>query len=667
MSLQHKELYEFGDFRLDVGERILLRGERRIALTSKAFDTLCFLVRRSGELIGKDDLMSEVWAGSVVEENNLDQQISTLRQALGERRSKGKEKYIETVRGYGYRFLADVRACNCQAVEPETSGSNGTDLPAGFVIKDRFADEQPVSVAEPVEVRPSAAQNDHRWRKWLFAVAFGAVAVLVIAAVALYRYLPSRETVVSDSIDSIAVLPLENVANDANIDYLSEGLTESLINDLSRLPNLRVMSGSSILRYKDKPQDAATVGREMNVRAVLTGSIKQVGDQLMINVRLEDTMDGRRLWGDQYVRKLAEMATIQRDIAQQVSNNLHLRLVGTGTPLVFKKDTESTDAYQFYLQGIYHLNKRTADDIRKGEAFFQKAIDKDPNYARAYTGLADAYLLLPIYSRDLTREQVKELDNKRYAATHAAQTLDDSLAEVHTLLAIEHEDAYEFAAAEAEYRRAIDRNPNLSFAHHSYSILLSQLGRSAEAIAEIEKARVLDPYSPSVAFNVGSRLAEARRFDEAIAQYRRVLETEPRHPMTHLSLALAYDRSARYEEAIAEYQQADVLLEKETEQSAAQKADILRRALEKGGARGYWQERLKFTLKDHEKAIDSAYAVASLYARLNERERAFEYLDLSYADREFDLPWIKTDPAFDGMITDPRFVDLLKRMGLPNE
>ncbi|CAN5793563.1 hypothetical protein BH24ACI1_BH24ACI1_01890 [soil metagenome] len=492
-----------------------------------------------------------------------------------------------------------------------------------------------------------------------------ALLVLLLASIGSgYWYFSNRSTN-TKQIESIAVMPFVNQSGNADTEYLSDGMTETLISSLSQLPKLNVKARSSVFRYKGKETDAQTIGKELNAQAILTGNVVERGQNLSLYVELLDVAADKVLWSQTYNRPITNLVSLQSDIARDVSNNLRTRLSNADEQRVTKTYTADPEAYQLYLQGLYHWNKRTAEDIRKSIAFFQQAIDKDPSYAKAYAGLALAYLIVPDYNRHLTKQELKEFELKKRAALRQAQELDDSLAEVHAVLATMNEDAFNPAAAENESKRAIELNPNFASAHHFYSRLLGALGRHEEARAEIDKAHELDPFSRSINFNVGARFYEARHFDEAIAQYRRVLEMEPNHPLTHLFLAQAYDAKAMYLEAIAEYRTADVLLEKESAETAQRKAAALTQALKTGGAQGYWRKRLELSLKEYDEGYGSAYNIAITYARLNDRDHAFEQLEKSFAARELDLIWIKTEPAFDELSSDPRFQDLLRRVGLP--
>jgi TolB-like protein/DNA-binding winged helix-turn-helix (wHTH) protein/Tfp pilus assembly protein PilF len=699
MTLPHKELYEFSSFRLDVSERLLLRDGKRVSLTDKAFDTLCVLVRRNGELIAKDELMNEVWTDSIVEENNLDQKISMIRQALGAR-GKNKEKFIETVRGRGYRFLPAARRIETAqedtddlipaAKKPETnfsaapyetkragnvvtvakwrSAPNAAENPAALPAAQASPEAKPAAHEkeqnEPVTDRkiPNIIRRNKR-AAFLIAAVLTAVAGTFFA---LSRFSSDRTATSDAPLESIAVLPFVNESGNVENEYLTDGMTELLINSLSQLPRLSVKARSSVFRYKGEEISPRKVGGELNVQAVLLGRVAQRGDRLTLSVEMVDTRTENIIWSERYDRRQTELISLQSEIARDVSNKLRARLSGADEQRITKHDTADQQAYQLYLQGLYHLNKRTAEDIRKSIAFFRQATDKDPLYAKGYAWLAMAYMILPDYSHKLTRADLKDFELKRRAAVQRAQELDDSLAEVHTVLATLKEDFdFDVVGAEKHYRRAIELNPNFATAYLAYSRLLGALGRHEEAFAAVNKAHELDPFSRSIKFNIGARFYGARRFDEAIAQLKNVLEMEPDHPLSHLVLAMTYEAKGMLTEAIAETRVADVLLEKETAETAERQAAALTQALKTGGAVGYWQKKLELSRKDYENGLGSAYKIAVNFARLGDRERAVEQLEKSLAAREADfIFWIGTESAFDPLKNDPRFTNLLGRAGL---
>lgn len=494
-------------------------------------------------------------------------------------------------------------------------------------------------------------------------VVIAATAIIVVAlAASAYLYLSRFKN--NTAIESIAVLPFVNEGGNADVEYLSDGMTETLIGSLSQIPKLNVKARSSVFRYKGKDTNSQTIGKELNVQAILMGRVMQRGQDLILYVELVDAATENVLWKADYNRPMTNLVSLQSEIARDVSQKLRTRLSGAEEQRVAKTYTANPEAYQLYLQGLYHWHKRTPEDIRKSIALFQQATEKDPSYAQAYAGLALGYSVLPSNS-DMSKQETKENRIKERAALRKAQELDDSLPEVHAVLATMKEEAWDFTAAEAEYKRAIELNPNYATARQWYSEFLSGMGRHEEAFAEINKAHEIDPFSRAVNANIGLRLYHARRFDEAIAQYKKVIEMEPNYPVAHSFLASAYEAKGMYQEAIAERRVAGILLGGDSTESSERKAAVFTQALKTGGAQGYWRKRLELRLKDYEQGNESAFTVAVTYARLGDKDHAFEWLEKSFAAREGDLVGIKTESAFDDLSSDPRFQDLVRRVGLP--
>jgi len=466
-------------------------------------------------------------------------------------------------------------------------------------------------------------------------------------------------------IESIAVMPFVNESGNADGEYLSDGMTETLINSLSQLPKLSVKARSSVFRYKGKETNVKQVGADLNVQAVLNGRIIQRGGNLTLGLELVDAETGNQIWGEQYNRKQTDLIALQSEIARDVSQKLRTRLSGAEEQRVAKTYTANPEAYQLYLQGLYHWHKRTPEDIRKSIALFQQAIEKDPSYALAYAGLGLAYGVLPSNSI-MTKQETNENRIKRRAALSKAQELDDSLAEVHADLGgYKSEIEWDFVSAEKEFKRAIELNPNFASARQWYSEFLSRMGRHEEAFAEINKAHEIDPFSRAVSANIGLRFYQARRFDEAVAQYKKAIEMEPSYPAVHAFLASAYEAKGMYQEAITARRMAGILLEKGSAESSERKAAAFTQALKTGGAQGYWRKHLELSLNEYEQGYESAFGVAETYAQLGEKDLAFEWLEKSFAAHEVNLVVIKAKPAFDGLSSDARFQDLLRRVGLP--
>jgi serine/threonine-protein kinase len=518
---------------------------------------------------------------------------------------------------------------------------------------------QPATAESPASTRASSAEfivNGMKRHKT--ATIVGALLILIVAAAAVFgirSYFHAQNTEVA--IESIAVIPFENQNKDPEAEWISDGLTESIINNLTQLPNLKVIARSSVFRYKGKQTDPIAVGKELGVRAVLTGRLMQRGETMLISVELIDIRDGKQLWGDQYERKLADMLSVQREIAREITNNLRPTLSGTEQSLMNKEYTANAEAYQLYLKGRFYWNKRTPADLQKSLPFFQQAIEKDPKYALAYTGLADAYTLIPVY----TREPARDYMPKAKEAALKALALDDKLAEAHASLGqiIDYYD-YDFVTAEKELRRAIDLNPNYATAHQWLAEYLSAMKRNEEAIAEIKRALDLDPLSVIMNRIYGDILVDGRRYDEAIAQYKKTLDLDPNFPTAHYFLGRAYEFKGMYDEAVAEYakSQGVSILPPETIQK-------LKDVYARSGWQAYLQMSIDLLMRDSHRTLFPPFAIATFYARLGNYDEAMKALEQGYEEREFRMTLLSVSPEFDGLRSDPRFRELVRRMGLP--
>jgi serine/threonine protein kinase/Tfp pilus assembly protein PilF len=460
------------------------------------------------------------------------------------------------------------------------------------------------------------------------------------------------------AIDSLAVLPMANASADPNTEYLSDGITESIINSLSQIPKLRIVPRSTVFRYKGRDMDPQQVGRELGVRAVLSGRVLQLGDNLIISTELADVANESQLWGQQYKRKLADIFVLQEEISKEISEKLRLRLTGEQKKRLTKRFTQDPDAYQAYLKGRYCWNKRTAPALKKGIEYFHQAIEKDPTYALAYTGLADTYALLGIAEYGVLPP--RDTMPKAKAAALKALEIDDTLAEAHTSLA--HVCAFfdwDWAAAETEFRRAIEINPNYAFAHHWYALYLAAMERPAEAIVEERKALEIDPLSLIISKNVGTILHYARQYDQAIEQYRRTLELDPDFVRTHLFLGWAYEQDARFEEAVSEFEKALALSPGNTIMQAA-----LGHAYAVGGKMDQTMKILEELKQRSTSEYVPAFTLAMVYAGLGKGEEVFKYLEKAFEERSSWMVSLKVEPMFDSFRSDPRFTDLVRRVGL---
>jgi serine/threonine protein kinase/tetratricopeptide (TPR) repeat protein len=465
-----------------------------------------------------------------------------------------------------------------------------------------------------------------------------AIVILLIAvAAAGIWYWRSKTT--SPQITSIAVLPFVNATYDANNEYLSDGLTESLIGTLSQLPNIKVMARSTVFRFKGKEDDPRQIGQTLKVGAVLMGRITQHGDEVSVEADLVNTADGTELWGSHYVRKLADVTEVQSEITRDISNSLRIHLTGSEQQRLGRAGTTNPEAYRLYLEGRHLWYGRTGAGIQKSINLFQQAIAADPNYALAYSGLADSYNLAPSYT-PIPSKQAELLADE---AAGKAVELDDTLPEAHTARAIALANEWKWKEAESEFRRAIELNPNSATAHYFYAMsYLAPQNLNDEALEQYRIALSLDPLSSIVNANYALMLLQARRYPESLAQFQKVLARDPNFPPAHYKLSQLYANTGRLADAVNEIRH---IIPKPVSASP--------------DAKGY----LALTLAMDDSRRSAAVAVAAALA--GDRKQAFEYLEKAYSDGDSELLFVIRFPALDPLRSDPRFKDLMRRLGLP--
>lgn len=475
----------------------------------------------------------------------------------------------------------------------------------------------------------------------------------ILIAVAIGTYFYYGKT--NKTINSIAVLPLVNASRDPEMEYLSDGISESLINSLSRLSALRVMARSTVFRFKGREADPQKVGRELGVDAVLTGRVVQRGDTLVVQADLVNVADGTQLWGEQYNRKLTDLLSLQREIARDVSQHLRAQLARTDEQKLAKDYTANVEAYQLYLKGRYHFFKSTKLEIRKSITFYQQAIDADPTYALAYAGMADAYRTLPFAGYVRSREAFPQAK----AAARRALENDENLTEAHIVLGwVGFCFDWDWSGAESELKKAIELSPNNPDAHRAYAHLLSILGRHDEAIMEIKRARELDPITLITNALEGQFLFYAGRYDEAISRLKETLEIDPNYWIAHNNLGRVYINQGRYEEAVAELYRA-----KELSGGSTEPVTQLGYALAKSGRREQAQATLEeLRLLAAENYVPD-YGFAMIHNGLGQKDEALRHLEKSFQEREVNITFIKIDTRWDGLRTEPRFQDLLRGVG----
>jgi len=467
---------------------------------------------------------------------------------------------------------------------------------------------------------------------------------------------PNRRVRSRKAIDSLAILPLINASGDPDAEYLSDGITESIINNLSQIPKLRVMARSTVFRYKGRDIEPQRIGHELGVRAALTGRVLQRGDTLVVKTELVDTEDGSHLWGEQYNRPLADIFKVEDEISREISDKLKLKLSGAEKKQLTKRYTENTAAYQNYLKGRFYWNKRIEEALRKGIEYFQQAIEIDPGYALAYAGLADSYNILASYSALAPRDAFPIAK----AAASRALELDEKLAEAHASMAfVKFGYDWDWSESERGFNQAIKLNPGYAWAHNWYAVMLCALGRFPEAFAEINRAQELDPLSLPINTNLGWLLYLANRYDEAVEQYLKTIELDDSFALAHRRLAQTYERMKKNDEATAEFQKA---LE-----TAGEDVELL-------SARGHFfavsgrDEEAREVLKRLEGLSGCryvpSYLIARIYLGFGDLDRTFEYLNRACDERYGYLAYLKVEPMFEPLRSDPRFDALVKRIGL---
>ena len=542
----------------------------------------------------------------------------------------------------------DVNAEIGRGASPEFSGISA--------IQDQKAPatrSDPAAASQSLALRTASSVDSIIAGIWQHKIAaLIAAALLVVATAALVTYVRGRSA--GGPIDTIAVLPFENRSADSDTEYISDGLAESLIYRLSQLPNVRVTPTSVAFHYKDQQVDVVKAGNELGVSAVLTGRIVQRGDNLTISAELIDVRNSKLIWGEQYDRKMSDLLATQREIAREIADKLRLKVSGEEKGLA-KHYTESNEAYQLYLKGRFYWSKRTEEGMRKALEYYQQAIDRDPSFALAYSGLADSYDLLG--APDATGAMAPdEAMPKAKAAALKALELDDTLAEPHVSLAhVKYYYDHDFTTAEREYKRAIELNPRYPTGPSWYAVFLMSLGRFDEAIKQVRRAQELDPLSLPINMAVGWVLQTARKNDESVEQLRKTLEMDPNFALAHHRLGLVYEQQGRYGEAVAEFKQVVNLLGRKPLGVAA-----LARAYALQGQKAEAQKLIAELKEQAKERYVSPTSIAVIYSALGDKEQAFTWLDKGEKAHDGILVRLNVGPRFDSLRSDPRFQEVVK-------
>jgi TolB-like protein/DNA-binding winged helix-turn-helix (wHTH) protein/Flp pilus assembly protein TadD len=628
----------FGVFELDLRAGELRKRGLRVRLQEQPFQVLATLLQHPGEVVTREELQKKLWpADTFVDfDHGLNKTINKIREALGD--SAESPRFVETVARRGYRFLAEVKVADAApAPSPEhaTQAYPSPETPG-----------RPDSADKPAPPKPTPLRPV--WKLPVFAV------LLVIASFAIWKLYSWKHA--SPLIRSLAVLPLESLSSDTSQDYFADGMTDELISDLGQISALRVISRTSVMVYKHARKPLPQIARELDVDAVVEGTVLRSGDQVRITAQLIEAATDKHLWSQSYEGQLRDTLALQNQVARAIADQIRINLNSQEQAALKNVRVVNPQAYESYLKGRYFWNKRTANGLKVALAYFNQAIDEDPAYAQPYSGLADTYALLGDWQYAVMTP--KEALPKAKAAASKALELDSALGEAHNSLAfcLDGFD-WDFPSAGKEFRRAIELNPGYATAHHWYAWHLSLLGRYDEAIVEMKKAENLDPLSLIINADLAELLLLAHSYDESVRQSQKTIEMDPNFALAHNQLGQAYLQKQMRDEAIAELQKAVQL--------SAGSPTCLANLARAYAASGKMDDAAKL-LSDLKKRSNPGYSHASeiavIYAALGDRNQAMTWLETGYEER-FN-PGVLLRPGFDPLRSDPRFQELVRRIGL---
>jgi TolB-like protein/DNA-binding winged helix-turn-helix (wHTH) protein/Tfp pilus assembly protein PilF len=630
--------FRFGVFELDLCAGELRKRGLQVRLQEQPFQVLAMLVEQPGEVITREQLRKRLWpADTFVDfDHGLNKAINKIRDALSD--SAESPRFVETVARRGYRFLAEVKAADPAPVgAPEFAAQP----PPVADIYDRRGSAGDLS--KPKHLLPSLA-----WKSAAF------VLVLLMASLAVWRFHSCNRP--SPVIRSLAVLPLESLSNDASQDYFADGMTDELISDLGQISALRVISRTSVMGYKHVRKPLPQIARELDVDAVVEGTVLRSGDRVRITAQLIDASTDKHLWSQSYEGEVRDTLALQNQVAREVADQIRVNLNPQEQTALRNVKVVNPAAYESYLKGRYFWNKRTANGLSVARAYFDQAIDEDPKYAQAYSGLADTYALLGDWQYAVMTP--KEALPKAKAAAIKALELDSALGEAHNSLAFVLDGFdWDLDSGGKEFRRAIELNPGYATAHHWYGWHLALLGRYDEALVEMRKAESLDPLSLVINADLAELLVLAHSYDESILQSRKTIEMDPNFALAHNQLAQAYLQKHMTDEAVTE-------LRKAVQLSGGSPTCIanLARAYAASGKRSEAAKLLSDLMKRSSPNYSHASEIAMIYASLGDTNQAMNWLEKGY-DERFN-PGVLLRPGFDPLRSDPRFEDLAHRVGL---
>ena len=647
------KVVRFGLFEVDLDASELRRKGLRLKLQDQPLHLLKVLLEHPGTLVTRDELRQRLWKPDTFVEfdHSLNTAMMRLREVLGD--SSDNPMFIQTVPRKGYRFIAPVHE-----VTREDSLTPAADRGSRSVEAVSASDAKPPNLAEatptPIVVTYPIRQVS-RGRGLLI----GSLAViLLLAAMVVFIQFRTKPALQATQITSIVVLPMENLSGDANQDYFADGMTDELIASLARISSLRVISHTTSMEYKGTHESLEKIAHDLNVDAVVEGTVLRSGDRVRITAELVQVSTDRHLWADTYESPLGDILTLQNQVASAIVSQIRIKLTPQDKERLAAIHPINSGAYEDYLKGRYYWGKRSEQSLDKAIQYFQSATEKDPQYALAYAGLADCYGILG--AAIVGTVPTAEVAPKAEAAATTAVGLDPRLAETQTALAtVQFNYKWNWKAAEAGFRRAIQLNPSYATAHQRYSLYLIAMGRTDESLAEMNRARSLDPLSLSMNLSLGWRLYMARRYDDAILQLRNTIEMDPTYLLAHIVLAQSYEQKGQYPEAIAELQKA-AAISPDSPPVVAALGHVYAVAGERTEALRMLDELKARSLHQYV----SPFYIALLYTGMGDRGQAIQWLGKAYDDRSNNMIFLNVNPQFDSLRSEPGFQKLLHRMSL---
>jgi TolB-like protein/DNA-binding winged helix-turn-helix (wHTH) protein/Tfp pilus assembly protein PilF len=650
-STMQRRIARFGIFEADLDSRRLTKNGFRIRLQDQPFQVLALLLERQGLVVTRDELKEKLWASDtfVAFDDGLNTAIKKLRTALND--AADNPRFVETVPRVGYRFIAPVSISQEPAIASPHPVAHFDEESSAEPSTETQAEERKAGQGPPFAPKVHSPKNAVQRFRW--AVGAGALVLVAVFGFRAGNKLKSA-SVPHEEFQAIAVLPLQNMSSDPAQEYIADGMTDEIITDLAKLAGPKVISRTSAMQYKGTHKSIPEIARELNVGAVVEGSVEQSGGRMRVRVQLIQASTDQHMWAEAYDRQLQDELQLEGDLAKDIAQQIQLHLTPRQQQNFANSRPTNPQAFQDYLQGRQYWAMRTDESLNKAIEYFNRAIQEDPGDARSYAGLAQCYIVLPM----LTPAEMSETERKSREAAKKALSMDDSLAEAHLAIAeVEFYQDWDFPGAEKEFRRTLELNPNYSTGHQWYAEFLSVFGRHEEATREIETTLALDPLSAIVHHQAGQTFQQARQYDRAIQEYQQALKLSPNLYVSYEAMYWAYRRQGKFEQAIQAMQGSLPYWHSNSDMQAV--IGQLPEAYARSGREGFVRQSIEM----HKRFRDAAVYLARDYADLGDKERALQQLEQAFKNRNEIRIWILIDVELDPLRSEPRFQSLIKRIG----